>query len=99
MGSIFSAPKAPSLPALPAIVDTPVTTAPIDSTSTDSGDPPAGSGGDSEDDAPEITPAQQRVQDILTRDRGRVGTVATSFNGVLSDAVSNLPARKTLLGE
>jgi hypothetical protein len=46
------------------------------------------------------TPDQQRMQDILTRNRGRVGTITTSFNGVLSNSdSSNLPARKTLLGE
>jgi hypothetical protein len=95
MGKLFSAPKAPQLPSLPPIIDTSST---ILNTTTDAGDPPTGSGG-GDDDTTEITPDQKRVQDILTRNRGRVGTITTSFNGVLSDAIANVPARKTLLGE
>lgn len=52
----------------------------------------------------DITPTEPsedeiRVENILNRKRGRLGTIATSFNGVLNDTISNAPARKTLLGE
>lgn len=47
---------------------------------------------------PEIAATQQREEDILNRHRGRVGTISTSFRGVLSDSAFT-PTRKTLLGE
>ena len=47
----------------------------------------------------EPTADEQRVLNILSRNRGRMGTIATSFNGVLQDGNSAAPARKTLLGE
>ena len=48
----------------------------------------------------EATPesiAQQRVEHILRRSRSRLGTVLSSFRGVLTDKKS--PQRKSLLGE
>ncbi len=100
MGKLFSPPKMPSLPALPAIVEVPAATITAPVTTTTTNDPPAGSGGASQDATPEVTPDEQRVQNILTRNRGRVGTIGTSFSGVLT-ATNNaaIPARKTLLGE
>lgn len=47
---------------------------------------------------PEKTADDQRAENILNRHRGRAGTVATSFRGVLSDSAF-APTRKTLLGE
>lgn len=47
---------------------------------------------------PEPTPDEQRARNILMRHRGRLGTIGTSFRGVLSDQ-SLTPTRKTLLGE
>ena len=47
----------------------------------------------------ELTEEQIRVQNMLSRKRGRLGTIATSFNGILNDATGMAPARKTLLGE
>lgn len=47
---------------------------------------------------PEKTADEQRAENIMNRHRGRIGTVATSFRGVLSDSAF-APTRKTLLGE
>lgn len=94
MGSVFSKPKMPSSNYAPVVVDnTPVT---IPKSGSDGVDPPTGSGGSV--DVPEVTPDEQRVQNILSRNRGRLGTISTSFNGILS-SLSNTPVRKTLLGE
>lgn len=41
--------------------------------------------------------ANARNQNLLERRRGRLGTVLTSFRGLLNDGASG--ARKTLLGE
>lgn len=41
--------------------------------------------------------AQARQANLLDRRRGRLGTVLTSFRGLLNDATSG--QRKTLLGE
>lgn len=41
--------------------------------------------------------ASARNQNLLDRHRGRLGTVLTSFRGLLNDGMSG--ARKTLLGE
>lgn len=40
-----------------------------------------------------------RTEDLLRRDRGRVGTVQTSFSGLLTSDNKNQAGRKTLLGE
>jgi len=90
MGKIFSAPQPPAAPtivytAAPAADPAPATT---DTASTET-----------DTTAPEVTADDKRLQDILTRRRGRLGTIATSFSGVLSSDASLTPARKTLLGE
>ena len=51
------------------------------------------------DNGPEQTADEQRLENIMTRRRGRLGTVATSFKGVLDSDSSLAPQRKTLLGE
>ena len=44
--------------------------------------------------------SEERVRRVLTRNRGRRGTVTTSFRGVLNPSDNaNEPSRKTLLGE
>lgn len=47
----------------------------------------------------EPTPDEQRVANILSRKRGRLGTIATSFNGILQNGNDLSLTRKTLLGE
>jgi len=42
--------------------------------------------------------AEAREQSLLRRNRGRLGTIATSFSGFLSPKENN-SSRKTLLGE
>lgn len=46
----------------------------------------------------EETKAAARTQSLLTRSRGRLGTIATSFRGFLGEK-DNGVKRKTLLGE
>jgi hypothetical protein len=89
--------KVLSKPKAPKIIEVPVATptpAPVVETPVDT--------------APEPTADELRVQNILTRRRGRLGTIITSIKGVLNDTRSSSeavaqtnknPARKTLLGE
>lgn len=44
------------------------------------------------------TEAAARTQSLLSRSRGRLGTIATSFRGFLSEKNTSVK-RKTLLGE
>lgn len=98
MGKMFSKPKMPSSPPMPVVTALPAPEIKYDDP-VDSNDPPDGAGGGNSDNAPEVTPDEQRVQNILTRKRGRLGTIATSFNGILNSETANTPIRKTLLGE
>jgi hypothetical protein len=82
MGSLSSKPKAPSKPA-PQVVYVPAP-APVAET-------PA-----TPDPVEEA--AQARKSSLLARDRGRFGTVLTSFRGFLAQKDAS-PQRKTLLGE
>lgn len=53
----------------------------------------------SEGDTPNTpTPAQQREQNLLGRQRSRLGTILTGFRGILAPNDSGAQ-RKTLLGE
>lgn len=88
MSSLFSRPKMPSMPTaqyLPLRSDT---------TDKETKNDPA----DSDDTR---AADEERVNQILFRNRGRTGTIGTSFRGILNDPSSaqNLPTRKTLLGE
>ena len=47
---------------------------------------------------PEVEAAEARKSSLLARDRGRFGTILTSFRGFLAQKES-APQRKTLLGE
>jgi len=66
--------------------------------------PQPSSGHTSSEDAskPEISEEEQasenRRQNLLRRNRGRLGTVLTGFRGVLTSSSAN-PQQKTLLGE
>lgn len=95
MGNIFSRPKMPAIPAMPVISYTPT---PSVTNKASTNEPPAGTGGSNADNAPEYTADQQREKNILTRNRGRIGTIGTSFNGIMNDFTIT-PTRKTLLGE
>lgn len=88
MGSITSRPKAPSVPQQPAVLQQP----PIYTQSPT---------------LPEIvTPSEPspeeisktRVENILRRSRSTIGTIFTSFRGILSSN-NSIPQRKSLLGE
>lgn len=91
MGSLASRPKVPSNPQ-PQIVyvrqpaATPSTPAPSTPSKTN----------DTQSD--EASAAKAREENLLTRDRGRYGTVTTGFRGLLNLA-ANGGQKKTLLGE
>lgn len=86
MGSLGSRPKVPSVQE-PRIVymPTPLTTQDVTVTNVDE-----------KSDAEKK--AELRQQNLLTRGRGRFGTVTTSFRGLLS-AINTSGQSKTLLGE
>lgn len=86
MGSISSRPKVPE----PQVVYVPATpsTPSVSTTTEGSGD----STSTSEERARET-----RTQNLLQRNRGRLGTILSGFRGVLN--ASNSSQRKTLLGE
>lgn len=91
MGSLASRPKVPMVsPAQyiyvpsPSTPSVPVAAAPMAT-------PTSNLPGDDE------VKAQARAQSLLERRRGHLGTVLTSFRGLLGDNLTG--ARKTLLGE
>ncbi len=88
MGSLASRPKTPAVQPVQYVYMP--TTPSYSSTSTTTTPAPATP---SDDDVQ----ASARNQSLLERRRGRLGTVLTSFRGLLNDGVSG--ARKTLLGE
>lgn len=90
MGSLASRPKVPRVQQQPQIVyvPTPVTATPSSSATETQTSEPTQSERQSE----------LRQQNLLTRSRGRFGTVTTSFRGLLS-SVNNAGQSKTLLGE
>ena len=107
MGSLASRPKVPKTIQKPVYI--PVT-APAVSTSTAAAlsnagvsSAPARSVVDTPAAAftadPEGAAAQARSMGLLERQRGILGTVLTSFRGILGTAAGNAPQRKTLLGE
>ena len=89
MGSLTSSPKAPRV-AAPVIapVPTPQVSAPVPAPESTSNEPSA-----------EERSAQARRSTLLNRDRGRLGTITTSFRGLLGLGNRNDQGRKTLLGE
>ena len=91
MGSLASRPKVPDVqPVQYVYVPTSTYTAPAATSDSSSGiTTPA--------PTEEEVKATARTNNLLDRRRGRLGTVLTSFRGLLNDTVSG--ARKTLLGE
>ncbi len=85
MGSLASRPKTPAVQ--------PVQYVYVPTASSYTPTTPAPSTAPTDDDVQ----AGARNQNLLERRRGRLGTVLTSFRGLLNDGVSG--ARKTLLGE
>jgi hypothetical protein len=86
MGSLTSRPKAPA----PSAVATTVTATPQINQSGSTNEEPA-----------DLSPEQivkNRAENILRRSRSSLGTVLTSFRGILSEN-SSAPQRKSLLGE
>ncbi len=60
---------------------------------------PSTGGGSATVDTPTVpTPSEQRERNLLGRSRSRIGTILTSFRGILSPAETD-GQRKTLLGE
>lgn len=92
MGSLASRPKVPSIQQQPQVIymPTPVTTTSSPSTTTNIVQ--------SSEPSESEKKAEARTQNLLTRSRGRFGTVTTSFRGLLS-AMNNSGQSKTLLGE
>lgn len=91
MGSLASRPKVPGVQQPQVIyVPAPVQTTSSPAATTNVAPQPSGQKEDSS--------AAVREQNLLTRNRGRFGTVTTSFRGLLS-AVGNGRQTKTLLGE
>lgn len=85
MGSLSSSPKAPTQSQV-VYVPTPST---VTSTNTQSAENDATSSA--------AQASKSRTQSLLSRGRSKLGTIATSFQGILGG--SNAGGRKTLLGE
>jgi len=98
MGSLTSKPKAVSS-VQPQIVYVPQTSVTSPATPT----PPTNGGADTGTTTPAPTPEAARKSSLLSRDRGRFGTILTGFKGLLDSITgqnaNGNPARKTLLGE
>lgn len=86
MGSLSSRPK---VPAQPQVVYVP---SPVYAYT-----PPTGTDAPTSSETPEQTAAARKAS-LLQRSRGRLGTIATSFRGLL-DLAGSSSGRKTLLGE
>lgn len=87
MGSMTSGTKAPPSPQI-VYVPAPVVAPVAEKTATETPAQPSA----------QEKAAQAREQSLLTRSRGHLGTIATSFRGFLGQGASSAP-RKTLLGE
>jgi len=85
MGSITSKPKAPTVITVPA--------APVVTTPTVTTTEPTNTQTDEE------VRAEGRQNSLLRRSRGRLGTIATSFRGLLVNDNDTTTQAKTLLGE
>jgi hypothetical protein len=85
MGSLTSKPKAPEIVPVYRPYTPPSATAQADPAATES------------QANPESAASQTRAMNLLSRSRGRFGTIQTSFRGFLGETTSKL--RKTLLGE
>ncbi len=93
MGDITGRPKTPA----PQVVYVPqyIETAPTSTNTSTSTTTTDGTGTDTA-----LTPEKQREKSLLGRTRSRVGTILTSFRGILSPLDNQSGSqRKTLLGE
>lgn len=91
MGSLASRPKVPNVQQ-PQIVYIP---APVQSSPAST---PLSTNPSVEETSTSENVAEQREKNLLTRNRGRFGTVTTSFRGLLNTNSANRQT-KTLLGE
>ncbi len=89
MGSLASRPKTPDVTPVQYVYVPAASSYTATAPATTAAPPPAAT----DDDAQ----ASARQQNLLERRRGRLGTVLTSFRGLLNDTVSG--SRKALLGE
>jgi hypothetical protein len=91
MGSLSSRPSVPSpqVVYLPQTTSTPSSTTAATTTSTSTS---------TDSSADTTTASQAREESLLSRSRGRAGTILTSFRGLLG-AATDTTMRKTLLGE
>ncbi len=89
MGSLTSRPKAASAPvSAPQVVYVPAVSSTTNSNPVSSPDP----------EVDEAATAAQRAENVLRRSRSRLGTVLTSFRGILTPSDVGTQ-RKNLLGE
>lgn len=93
MGSLISKPKAPK----PIIITSPVSVPVASSPPAEEGVPLETEESGKQQDADEGAVAT-KSENLLKRSRGRLGTILTSFRGVLSDGAQGA-AQKSLLGE
>lgn len=95
MGDITGRPKAPETKVVyvPQYIETTPTSTNTNTTTTTT----TGTGTDTDTT---LTPEKQREKSLLGRTRSRVGTILTSFRGILSPLENQSSnQRKTLLGE
>jgi len=84
MGSLGSRPQAPSQPPPVAFTPPPVNIPPPNNVESA--------------EASEQSQSEARAENLLQRNRGRLGTIRTGFRGLLT-STNNASGRKTLLGE
>ncbi len=97
MGSLTSRPKVPKQQAQPQVVYV-AQSAPTPAPSTTASQSPAPAAPSEPEKTAEEVQSEARQENLLSRTRGRFGTVQTSFRGLLS-LTDGGAARKTLLGE
>lgn len=95
MGRIFSPPKPKA--SSPQVIYYPQTSAATAASTSSSATTAADTAADSQTKT-ESDVSTERAENILRRNRSRLGTVLTSFRGILSQGTLSAP-RKTLLGE
>jgi len=104
MGSITSRPKIPTMQQ-PQVVymPAPQSFAPPPASIVNSAAPSSSSASPSQaettSEQASVETQAAREQNLLSRQRGRLGTVLTGFRGVLSSTIGGDSARKSLLGE
>ena len=92
MGSLSSRPKVPSTPQI-VYVQQPITTTTTPSSPTQN----SGANASGSNNVPSTVLSEVRAGNLLRRDRGRTGTIQTSYRGLLE--ANTTSQKKTLLGE